>query len=191
MRGAVLKLRSLVVSSMPRLAPFSCRRLSPWIGTGGPKAAAGVNPAGVELLRRQLGKGATGLCIIHLWKKIPAQHDIQGLHCLLNWRSSTGPAILYLLRPLSAFNSDGSSGQQESAAKRDHHKSRPVRFDAEAATGPFRLQRVTSGAKPLPTTESTSPNGLKRHLEYAAENKEHSKPYEDHARLLYPRTPIG
>lgn len=89
------------------------------------------------------------------------------------------------------FNSDGSSGQQESAAKRDHHKSRPVRFDAEAATRSFRLQRVTPGAKPPSTAESASPDGLKRHLEHAAENKEHTKPYEGHARLLYPRTPRG
>ncbi|MEY9466369.1 putative chromate ion transporter [Bradyrhizobium ottawaense] len=84
------------------------------------------------------------------------------------------------------FSSDGSSGQQESAAKCDHYKSRPVRFDAEAATWPFRLQRVTPGAKPPSTAESASPDGLKRHLEYAAENKQHTKPYEGHAHLLYP-----
>ena len=35
------------------------------------------------------------------------------------------------------------AGQQESAAKRDQHKSRPIRFDAEAATRVFfRFQRV-------------------------------------------------
>ncbi|MBP0111498.1 MULTISPECIES: hypothetical protein [Bradyrhizobium] len=87
------------------------------------------------------------------------------------------------------FNSDGSSGQQESAAERDHRNSRPVRFDAEAAAWPFRLQRVTPGAKPPSAAESASPDGLKRHLENAAENEEHAKPYESHAHLLYPRTP--
>jgi hypothetical protein len=83
------------------------------------------------------------------------------------------------------FSSDGSPGQQESAAKRDQHKSRPIRFDAEAATRSFRFQRVTPGPKPLCTTQSASPDWLKRHLEHAAENKEHTKPYEGHARLLH------
>jgi hypothetical protein len=45
------------------------------------------------------------------------------------------------------FNSDGSSSQQESAAKRNHHKSRPIRFDAEAAAGSFRFQRVSPERK--------------------------------------------
>ena len=83
------------------------------------------------------------------------------------------------------FNSDGSRGQQESAAKRDQHKSRPIRFDAEAAARFFRFQRVTPGAKPLSTTQSASPDWLKRHLEHADENKERTKPYEGHARLLH------
>src|SRR5882724_746628 len=83
------------------------------------------------------------------------------------------------------FNSDGSCGQQESAAKRDQDESRPIRFDAEAATRSFRLQRVTPGAKPLCTTQSASPDWLKHHLEHADENKEHTEPYEGHARLLH------
>jgi hypothetical protein len=83
------------------------------------------------------------------------------------------------------FNSDGSRGQQESAAKRDQHKSRPIRFDAEAATRIFRFQRVTPGAKPLCTTQSASPDWLKRHVEHADENKERTKQYEGHARLLH------
>jgi hypothetical protein len=81
------------------------------------------------------------------------------------------------------FNSEGSRGQQESGAKRDHHKSRPIRFDFEAATRSFRLQRVRPGAKPLCTTHSASPDWLKRHLEHANENKERTKPYEGHSRL--------
>jgi hypothetical protein len=34
---------------------------------------------------------------------------------------------------------DGSPGQQEGAAQRDQDKSRPIRFDAEAATQSFRF----------------------------------------------------
>ena len=55
-------------------------------------------------------------------------------------------------RALTTFVSDGSPGQQESGAKRDHHKSRPIRFDFEAATRSFRLQRVRPGAKSRSTT---------------------------------------
>jgi hypothetical protein len=43
----------------------------------------------------------------------------------------------------------------------------------------------TPEAKPLCTTQSASPDWLKRHLEHADENKERTKPYEGHARLLH------
>jgi hypothetical protein len=64
-------------------------------------------------------------------------------------------------RALTTFVSDGSPGQQESAAKRDHHKSRPIRFDFEAATRSFRLQRVRPGAKPC---QRRAPVALQRWL---------------------------
>ena len=40
----------------------------------------------------------------------------------------------------SASNSDGSSGQQHSGAKRDQRKSRPIRLDPKAAGRSFRFQ---------------------------------------------------
>ena len=54
----------------------------------------------------------------------------------------------------SFSNSDGSPGQQDSGAEREHHKSRPIRFDPKAASGSFRFQGVTgwSGAEPTSTT---------------------------------------
>ena len=71
------------------------------------------------------------------------------------------------------------------AAERDQYESRPIRIDAEAATRFFRFERVTPGAKPLCTTQSATPDWLKRHLEQADEKKERTKPYEGHARLLH------
>lgn len=53
-----------------------------------------------------------------------------------------------------ASNSDGNPGQQERSAKREHRKSRPIRFDPKAASRSFRFQGVTGspGAKPPSTT---------------------------------------
>ena len=86
--------------------------------------------------------------------------------------------------PKSVSYSDGSPGQQDSGAKRDHHNSRPIRFDPKATRRSFRFQGVTgSRAKSRSTAESASPNWLIGHLQHAAENKEHTKPYECHARL--------
>jgi hypothetical protein len=86
--------------------------------------------------------------------------------------------------PKSVSYSDGSPGQQDSGAKRDHHNSRPIRFDPKATRRSFRFQGVTgSRAKSCSTAESASPNWLIGHLQHAAENKEHTKPYECHARL--------
>ena len=54
-------------------------------------------------------------------------------------------------RVVTTFVSDGGRGQQESGAKRDHHKSRPIRFDFEA-TNPVFQAPACSGAKPRSTT---------------------------------------
>ena len=61
-------------------------------------------------------------------------------------------------RALTTFVSTQMAAASESAAKRDQHKFRPIRFDAQAVTRPFRFQHVTPGAKPLCTTQSASPD---------------------------------
>src|SRR5947207_11875464 len=72
--------------------------------------------------------------------------------------STEGPCHRYCATPRSltklVSNSNGSRGQQECGAKRNQHKSRPIRFDPKAASRSFRFQCVTGspGAKPPSTT---------------------------------------
>jgi hypothetical protein len=49
----------------------------------------------------------------------------------------------------TSFKSDGSPGQQQSGAKRDQRKTKPIRFDVKAAARSFRFQGVAGlpGAK--------------------------------------------
>jgi hypothetical protein len=49
-------------------------------------------------------------------------------------------------------NLDGNPDQQESGAKHDQSKTRPIRFDPEAVSRSFRFQGVARGAKPPSTT---------------------------------------
>src|SRR5438477_4505486 len=65
-------------------------------------------------------------------------------------RARKAPARDTAQPPNESSNSYGSRGQQERGAKRDHRKSRPIRFDPKAASRSFRFQGVTGlpGAKP-------------------------------------------
>jgi hypothetical protein len=49
----------------------------------------------------------------------------------------------------TSFKSDGSPGQQQSGAKRDQRKTKPIRFYVKAAARSFRFQGVAGlpGAK--------------------------------------------
>jgi hypothetical protein len=86
--------------------------------------------------------------------------------------------------PESVSDSDGSPGRQDSGARRDHRNSGPIRFDPKATRRPFRFQGVTgSRVKSRSAAESASPNWLIGNVQHAAENKEHAKPHECHARL--------